>query len=122
MDYPEILDQRFTVRGTLRCDGVGGMLLAETKPADAAGPEAPVKAEGLRVAVRWFPPHASGEEALVALRKLPVHPTLPKLVASGADPGCAWAAFDFPDGELLDARQAMAATRLADLGASNASA
>src|SRR5438132_155789 len=101
MDYPPYLDTRFTVRGNLRCDGVGGMLLAESN-------------EGQRLAVRWFPPHAGGEVALEALGLLPAQPSVPRVAGAGLEVSCAWAAVDFPDGALLDISKPLEPQRVAE--------
>jgi serine/threonine protein kinase len=92
MDYPPILDTKFKVKGPLRCDGVGGMLLAEVEGGD-------------RVAVRWFSPGTGGPDAVEALKKLPLHASLPSLITFGQEAACDWAAVDYPDGELLDVRK-----------------
>ncbi|MBK7861534.1 MAG: protein kinase [Archangiaceae bacterium] len=105
--HPLALDERFSIRGSLRCDGVGGLLLAER--------------DGRRVAVRWFPPSVAGEEAVLALQRLPLHPALPRVEGSGVESSCVWVSFDFPEGELLDASAALPAERVADLGAALAS-
>lgn len=82
----------FRVRAPLRCDGIGRLDCAE----DAAG---------ARLAVRWLPLDANGEQAVKACERLPMHPTLPKIRETGTQDGKAFVALDFPEGQLLSARQ-----------------
>ncbi len=81
----------FRVRAPLRCDGIGRLDCAE----DPAG---------ARLAVRWLPLDANGEQAMKACERLPAHPTLPKIRQTGTQDGKAFVALDFPEGQLLSAR------------------
>src|SRR5581483_787281 len=92
MAYPAILDTKFRVKSRMRCDGMGGMVLALTP-------------EGQRVAVRWFAADSGGLDALAALGTLPAHPALPRVLGCGQEPSCVWAAIEHPDGALLDVRK-----------------
>lgn len=86
------LDPRYRIRAPLRCDGIGRLDCAE----DAES--------GARLAVRWVPLEANGELAVKACEKLPVHPTLPRILQTGQVGTSAFVALDFPKGETLAAR------------------
>jgi hypothetical protein len=88
------LDPRIRIRAPLRCDGIGRLDCAE----DAES--------GVRLAVRWLPLEANGESAALACQKLPTHPTLPRIRHTGKVGASAYVAMDFPEGELLAAREA----------------
>ena len=85
------LDGRFTMKGPLRCAGVGSLMCAEDR-------------DGARTAIRLIPQIAQGKEAVAAALKLPVHPVLPRALGSGALEDSSWVAIDFPEGELLTHR------------------
>gem|GEM_PF-1934248 len=85
------LDGRFTMKGPLRCAGVGSLMCAEDK-------------DGARTAIRLIPQAAQGKEAVAAALKLPQHPVLPRALGSGAMEDSSWVAIDFPEGELLTHR------------------
>ncbi len=87
------LDPRIRIRAPLRCDGIGRLDCAE----DAES--------GVRLAVRWLPLEANGESAAQACEKLPQHPTLPKIRQTGKVGAFSYVAMDFPEGELLAARE-----------------
>lgn len=87
------LDPRIRIRAPLRCDGIGRLDCAE----DAES--------GVRLAVRWLPLEANGESAVAACQKLPQHPTLPRIRLTGKVGASAYVAMDFPEGELLAARE-----------------
>jgi len=87
------LDPRIRIRAPLRCDGIGRLDCAE----DAES--------GVRLAVRWLPLEANGESAALACQKLPQHPTLPRIRHTGTVGASAYVAMDFPEGELLAARE-----------------
>ncbi len=87
------LDPRIRIRAPLRCDGIGRLDCAE----DAES--------GVRLAVRWLPLEANGESAVQACQKLPQHPTLPKIRQIGKAGAFSFVAMDFPEGELLAARE-----------------
>ncbi len=91
----ETTHEKLELFGPLRCDGVGGMALAQQN--------------GRRVAVRWFPLGGAGGAAAQALDALPVHPAVPAVVSRGSDPASEWTAFDYPEGELLSKRLELAA-------------
>ncbi|MFO0599615.1 MAG: protein kinase [Myxococcaceae bacterium] len=85
------LDPRIRIRAPLRCDGIGRLDCAEDT------------VSGNRLAVRWLPLDANGEAAVRACEKLPVHPTLPRILQTGHVGTSAFVALDFPNGELLSA-------------------
>jgi hypothetical protein len=87
------LDPRIRIRAPLRCDGIGRLDCAED--ADS----------GARLAVRWLPLEANGEAAVKACEKLPTHPVLPRIRQTGQVGASAFVALDFPQGELLSARE-----------------
>lgn len=87
----ENLDGRFTVKGPLRCAGVGSLMCAEDK-------------DGSRTAIRVIPQVARGVEAIAAALRMPQHPVLPRTLGSGAMNDSSWVAIDFPEGELLTHR------------------
>src|SRR5258706_16413977 len=92
MDYPPLLEGKFDIKGPLRCEGVGGMLLAHERERSGVTRS---------IAVRWFPPEAQGAQALALLRTLPEHAALAKVVGLGEELVCDWVAIDFPDGKML---------------------
>ncbi|MBL8950252.1 MAG: protein kinase [Myxococcaceae bacterium] len=94
-------ETKLELLGPLRCDGVGGMALAQH--------------EGRRVAVRWFPLGGAGPAATAALAALPAHPAVPEVVSRGADAASEWTAFDYPEGELLSKRLVLGALPKGDV-------
>lgn len=90
MELPQ--SPRFRIKAPLRCDGVGRFDCGE----DAES--------GARLAVRWLPLDANGDAAVRACEKLPLHPTLPRILQTGQVNGSAFVAMDFPEGLLLSAR------------------
>ncbi len=87
------LDPRIRIRAPLRCDGIGRLDWAED--ADS----------GARLAVRWLPLEANGDAAVKACAQLPAHPMLPRIRQTGQVGASAFVALDFPDGQLLSARE-----------------
>ncbi len=85
------LDPRIRIRAPLRCDGIGRLDCAEDT------------VSGDRLAVRWLPLDANGEQAVKACARLPEHPTLPRILQTGQVGASAFVALDFPDGEMLSA-------------------
>jgi hypothetical protein len=83
------LDPRIRIRAPLRCDGIGRLDCAEDVHS------------GGRLAVRWLPLEANGDAAARACQKLPLHPTLPRILQTGQVGGSAFVAMDFPDGQLM---------------------
>ena len=97
------LDGRFTMKGPLRCGGVGSLLCAEDK-------------DGARTAIRMIPQMAQGEEAVAAALRMPLHPMLPRTVGSGLLEDSSWVAIDFPEGELLTNRISLTTPALLTMG------
>lgn len=85
------LDPKIKIRAPLRCDGIGRLDCAEDVES------------GSRLAVRWLPLEANGDAAVKACEKLPAHPTLPKILQTGAVGTSAFVAMDFPEGRVLSA-------------------
>ena len=56
------------MKGQLRCQGVGSLVCAEDKH------------DGSRTAIRLIPEMASGQAAVAAALKMPVHPVLPRAI------------------------------------------
>lgn len=77
------------IRAPLRCEGVGSLDSAEETRT------------GERMAVRWLPVDANARAAVLAMTRLPQHPTLPRVRHSGEVGNHLWAAVDFPEGHLL---------------------
>ncbi len=100
----DILEGRFTVKGHLRCAGVGSLVCAEDKH------------DGSRTAIRLIPEMASGQAAVAAALKMPVHPVLPRAIGSGASNGSSWVAIDFPEGELLAQKSPLDTAALLTMG------
>lgn len=86
---PGELDRRFKVRAPLRCDGVGSLDCAEDTES------------GVRMAIRWLPVDANGEEAVKAVQQMPRHPVLPRIRQTGRIGSAAYVAMEFPEGRLL---------------------
>lgn len=99
----ELLRDRLELKGSLRFQGVGGLLCAELRDS------------GERVAVRWMPHSPEALEALALLRAFPTHRALPGLLDSGEGPGVVWAVHAFPQGVLLG-HQALAPNQLLEVG------
>lgn len=85
------LDPKIKIRAPLRCDGIGRLDCAEDIES------------GSRLAVRWLPLEANGDAAVKACEKLPAHPTLPRILQTGAVGASAFVAMDFPEGQVLSA-------------------
>lgn len=98
------LEGRFTVKGQLRCSGVGSLVCAEDNK------------DGARTAIRLIPEVAQGKAAVAAALKMPVHPVLPRAIGSGAFNGSSWVAIDFPEGELLAQKLPLDANALLTMG------
>ncbi|MBS1150578.1 MAG: protein kinase, partial [Myxococcaceae bacterium] len=98
------LDGRFTVKGPLRCAGVGSLVCAQDNK------------DGARTAIRLIPQLAQGKEAVAAALRMPLHPVLPRALGSGALNDSAWVALDFPEGELLTNRIPLTTPALLTMG------
>ncbi len=83
------LDPSIQIKSPLRCEGVGSLDCAEE--ADT----------GLRMAVRFLPLVARGDEATRAIQALASHPTLPRIHKVGTRGASAYVAMEFPEGQLL---------------------
>ena len=108
----EELHPRIKIRSPLRCDGIGRLDCAEDTES------------GARLAVRWLPLEANGENAVRACAKLPEHPTLPRVHQTGQMDGKAFLAMEFPDGQLLATQmgEPLAGDPLLEMGAQLADA
>lgn len=85
------LDPKIKIRAPLRCDGIGRLDCAEDTES------------GSRLAIRWLPLEANGDAAAKACERLPRHPTLPRILQTGAVGASAFVAMDFPEGRVLAA-------------------
>lgn len=85
------LDPKIKIRAPLRCDGIGRLDCAEDTES------------GSRLAIRWLPLEANGDAAAKACERLPQHPTLPRILQTGAVGASAFVAMDFPEGRVLAA-------------------
>ena len=92
----EVLCGRFRFRTPLRCDGVGKLDCVEDLYS------------GQRKVVRWLPLEVNRQEEQNIVQfcvNLPMHPSLPEVCEFGEMESWAYMVVDFPEGDLLSARQ-----------------